>query len=597
MKRKFTYFGVTTLFATFAMAQLPVSTTPQNKKVVLEEFTGINCQYCPDGHKIANNIKASKPAGDVILVNIHTGGYANPSAGQPDYRTADGNAIAAIPGMGITGYPTGSLNRMVMTPTAIACSRSTWAGHANTILSQTSAVNVALQGTLNIVTRVLTAVAEVYYTANSATPQNSLTIAILEDDVVGPQVSGAIWNPAQTNPDGTYNHQHMLRDVITAGSLGITIPTTTVGTTFTTMVTYTVPTTFGAGTATNSCNLGELELIAFVANSSKEIQTAAYGPITLTGFANSIDAAMNTTKVETEVCFGKINPEFKFLNNGSSTITTAVFAYKVNGSPAGTYTWTGSASPLSYKTFTVPTINFTPSATNTLEINVVSVNGSGDQNSINDINLKTIPTTTNIALDLNMTMNFKQDQWGTESSWQFIDEATNGVISSDGPFTDLGAAGTAMHTKTFTILPNNCYVLKVADAYGDGINAGYGTGNYSLLSGVTTIITSNGMYGKGENRWAKTTVTSGINAKNNSNSDFFIYPNPSNGQFNLNVKNINEDVNLIITNTLGQNVFNKTISAENLANETVNTNLSTGVYYVSVKSASGTFTKKLTIKN
>ena len=97
MKRKFTYFGVTTLFATFAMAQLPVSTTPQNKKVVLEEFTGINCQYCPDGHKIANNIKASKPAGDVILVNIHTGGYANPSAGQPDYRTADGNAIAAIP--------------------------------------------------------------------------------------------------------------------------------------------------------------------------------------------------------------------------------------------------------------------------------------------------------------------------------------------------------------------------------------------------------------------------------------------------------------------------------------------------------------------
>lgn len=472
MKRKFTYFGVTSLFATFAMAQLPVSTTPQNKKVVLEEFTGINCQYCPDGHKIANNIKASKPAGDVVLINIHTGGYANPGAGQPDYRTADGNAIAAIPGMGITGYPTGSINRAVMTPTAIACSRSTWAGHANTILSQTSAVNVALQGTLNIVTRVLTAVAEVYYTANSATPQNSLTIAILEDDVVGPQTSGAIWNPAQTNPDGTYNHQHMLRDVITAGSLGITIPTTTVGTTFTTMVTYTVPTTFGAGTATNSCNLGELELVAFVANSSKDIQTAAYGPITLTGFANSIDAAMNNFKVESEVCFGNINPEFKFLNNGSSTITTAAFAYKVNGTPAGTYTWTGSAAPLSYKTFTVPTINFTPSSSNTIEVNVVSVNGSGDQNSLNDIYTKTVPTTTNIALDLNMTMNFKQDQYGTESTWQFIDEATNGVISSDGPFTDLASAGTAMHTKTFTILPNNCYVLKVVDAYGDGINAG-----------------------------------------------------------------------------------------------------------------------------
>lgn len=111
----------TTLFTVGAIctvlsvsAQLPVSTTPQNKKAVLEEFTGIHCGYCPDGHKIATNIYNADP-NNVVLINIHTGGYATPSAGEPDFRTSDGNSIAAIPNMGITGYPTADINRTIVT--------------------------------------------------------------------------------------------------------------------------------------------------------------------------------------------------------------------------------------------------------------------------------------------------------------------------------------------------------------------------------------------------------------------------------------------------------------------------------------------------
>ena len=37
----------------FAISQTFVSTTPENKNVILEEFTGITCVYCPDGHRIA----------------------------------------------------------------------------------------------------------------------------------------------------------------------------------------------------------------------------------------------------------------------------------------------------------------------------------------------------------------------------------------------------------------------------------------------------------------------------------------------------------------------------------------------------------------
>ena len=32
------------------LAQTIVSTSPENKKIILEEYTGIHCTYCPDGH-------------------------------------------------------------------------------------------------------------------------------------------------------------------------------------------------------------------------------------------------------------------------------------------------------------------------------------------------------------------------------------------------------------------------------------------------------------------------------------------------------------------------------------------------------------------
>ncbi|MBK8367031.1 MAG: hypothetical protein IPL10_06335 [Bacteroidetes bacterium] len=67
-------------------AQLPVSTTPSNKNIVLEEFTGIHCGYCPDGHVVANNIYNNNP-GRVVLINIHSGSFANAAKGEQDLKT------------------------------------------------------------------------------------------------------------------------------------------------------------------------------------------------------------------------------------------------------------------------------------------------------------------------------------------------------------------------------------------------------------------------------------------------------------------------------------------------------------------------------
>ena len=100
-------------------AQTNVSTTPENKNVVLEEFTGISCPYCPDGHAIAEGIKNNNP-GDVMLINIHTGGYATPQGPGTDFRTNYGSAFGNK--CKVSGYPTGSINRV-----GASMSRSDWA--------------------------------------------------------------------------------------------------------------------------------------------------------------------------------------------------------------------------------------------------------------------------------------------------------------------------------------------------------------------------------------------------------------------------------------------------------------------------------------
>ena len=134
-------------------AQTIVSTNPENKNVILEEFTGIYCVYCPDGHAIAQSIKDANP-NDVYLINIHTGGYANPSGNDPDYRTPFGAAIAAQ--SNLVGYPAGTVNRHYFPGSAqnggtgTAMSRGAWNGRSNQTLDEASYMNMAVEAELDI---------------------------------------------------------------------------------------------------------------------------------------------------------------------------------------------------------------------------------------------------------------------------------------------------------------------------------------------------------------------------------------------------------------------------------------------------------------
>jgi hypothetical protein len=579
-----------------AFAQLPVSTSPSNKTVVLEEFTGIHCGYCPDGHRIANDIKAANTPGKVIPINIHTGGYATPSGTEPDYRTAEGNAIAAISTMGITGYPTGSMNRHIYTGTAITMSRGVWSQYATQTLAQPSYVNVALQGTLDVTSRLLTVNVEVYYTGSSPVATNNLTVMLLENNVVGPQSNYGNYNPTQINADGTYNHQHMLRKVLNTSAMGEVLTTTTSGTLVQKQYTYTIPAQY----VNNTPQLGNLELVAFVAESNTEIISGAYGPITLNGFAYAKDAQVQTVNSEATVCAGVLNPKTRIYNNGSSTITAATINYNVNGGTNSSYNFTGSIPPATSLEISLPTITFTPTVTNTLNVIVGNVNGGADQNTANNTSAKSnILLTTVIDQSSFMTMDFTQDQYGSECTWKLYDEAANTIVAQDGPWSDLSASGTLLHSLSFTVSPNKCYRLDVADAYGDGVNAGTGVGGYKVYGqGTTALITSAGQYGKGESKWFKTASSLSVD-KINGLTELNVYPNPAKDMAKLNFSlEKSSQLTIAIYDQLGQLVQTVSNSQFNAGLNQVEINtsaLNSGIYSVRIDAVNGTLSQRISV--
>ena len=73
-----------------------------------------------------------------------------------------------------------------------------------------------------------------------------------------------------------------------------------------------------------------------------------------------------------------------------------------------------------------------------------------------------------------------------------------------------------------------------------------------------------------------------------------VYPNPSNGLFTINLSDIKDSkVKLEVYNLIGEKVWENNFNKENT---TINlSQLSKGIYYLSVKSSNNTITKKITI--
>lgn len=403
-------------------SQTIVSTTPANKNVLLEEYTGINCPNCPDGHRIANEIMEANP-GRVFGINIHQGSYATPSSGQPDFRTAYGDALAGQ--TALTGYPCGTINRHAFTSPApmtsggTAQSRSNWVNCTNQIMAQASPVNVAIDASLNEATRELSILVEVYYTSAGSPSTNSLNIAVLQDYVLGPQ-SGSSYNPDYIF--GTqYYHMHMLRTLL-FGQWGVTIPSTTAGTFYDTAFVYTIPASYGAITA----EMYNLKFVAFVSQGHQEVLTADEFKILY-----PLDAAVSEIiDVPAVMCAGSFTPSVTLTNNGATTITTANINYYIDSETPTTQVWNGTLASGASTVVALPSITPATGGSHIFNVDVSDPNGATDNFSINDAT-----ETSFVAFLTNITAPVQQAFTSSTfppTDWASLDASGDGLNWSRG---------------------------------------------------------------------------------------------------------------------------------------------------------------------
>lgn len=509
-----------------------VSTTPQNKNAVLEVFGGIYCIYCPEGNNIAGQIVESNPD-EVVLINVHAGSYAVPDPGDPDLRSDYGEALKNQ--TGLVGYPAGTVNRQVFPgweqnqPGTTAINRSNWANAVANVLQQPSPVNIAANAHYNVVSGLLTIQIELYYTGNSIAPINYLNIALLQNDIIGPQ-TGAY-------PYSTYRHHDILRDLLT-GQWGEPIYTTSAGYFEARTYTYQMPPHF-RGVPVVPANM---HLAIFIAEGHQHILTGiSVTPEFTVAHTHNVNA-LSITAPE-EVCVESLSPILTLRNDGNAPLTSATIQYSINGGAPQLYAWSGYLSTYERADVALPLINFNSnfSDPNTLLCSVYSPNGQQDEdigNNNRTFVFENAPASTGTSL----TLEIKTDFYGYEIYWEIIDEA--GAVFASGGNEVVGASGGGYNNASpadpgtyynnqLIVVPvdlplEGCYTFRILDAFGDGMCCTYGSGFYRLRDQDGDWLFAGGAFGAEQRHpflagpWQVTDISSEV-----FTADVTVSPNPS----------------------------------------------------------------------
>lgn len=557
-------------------AQSIVGTDPENKNVVLEEFTGIHCTFCPDGHAIAQGIQDQHPD-DVILINIHTGSYANPGSGEPDFRTPWGDAIAGQ--SGLTGYPAGTVNRHLFSGmsqgSGTAMSRGSWTAASNQILGQASYLNVGCEAFCTDDGQLLVNV-EVYYTGDSPEASNFLNVAILQSHIFGPQTGGGAGN--------NYEHMHALRHLLT-DQWGEEITTTTEGSLYTTTLSYQIPEHYNDIPVV----LEDLDIVAFVTESHQEIVSGIKGTLTFEA-ANDYDVTVSEVLYPVgKACIGDLAPQIELANYGAIDLISADIEYSVNGGDVYTYEWTGELEYTDTETITLPAIALAMEDNNELVITISNPNGVEDENPANNttnVEFEAAPQTTKmIEMQLYVGSSF-----GNQISWDFKDG--NGEIIAEGS----GYSNNDLITEMLPIISTDCYTYTLYDAVGNGF-AGNGylklKDDGVLFEYVTSELEEeyNVIFLAGD--------PTGLNTDIEDETSLSVYPNPTYNNTQLSFSLLEAaDVKVSVYNVIGSLAMELPIERLNIGEQNIEINTNTleeGIYFVNVKINNELITKKITV--
>ena len=224
-----------------------------NKRVLIEDFTGTWCQYCPRVSYAIELVHAQ--TSDVVVTAIHRGSDPYNFTG----ATALENQI------GLSGYPTAMLNRNTEWNYPETSTAS-----VSQAVNLTSGVNPKLGVAMETTTSGNTSTVNVKVKFGKNFSNLKLVVYALEDNLIYNQTNSTSYYGG-ANPIVGFEHDHVLRAVLSSSILGETITgSTNLNDEFSKSFTYNIPA---------NVNASNVRFVAFVIDSSnKALNSREAGP-------------------------------------------------------------------------------------------------------------------------------------------------------------------------------------------------------------------------------------------------------------------------------------------------------------------------------
>lgn len=211
-----------------------------NKRVLIEDFTGTWCQYCPRVAYAIDQVNAQTT--DATIVAIHRG--------NDPYNFSGASALESQ--IGLVGYPTAMLNRT-----------TEWAfpepSNIDQAVNLTTGANPKIGVALTTTTTGNTSSVQVKVKFGTNFSNLKLVVYALEDNLIYNQTNSTTYYGGG-NPLVGFEHDHVVRAVLTSSILGEAITgNTNYNDEFSKSFTYTIPSTV---------NASNVHFVAVVLNSS-----------------------------------------------------------------------------------------------------------------------------------------------------------------------------------------------------------------------------------------------------------------------------------------------------------------------------------------
>lgn len=291
------------------------------------------------------------------------------------------------------------------------------------------------------------------------------------------------------------------------------------------------------------------------------------------------------------------SPRVTIRNYGSTTLTSCDISYNVDGGATETYQWTGSLPFMDTISVNLPIVNI-PAFWNTTAINpqfhatVSNPNGVSDEYAANNqlsSSYTTVPTYPG-----NLIINFRTNTRGSESEYRVYDGNGNIV------FQRTGMSNSTVYNDTLE-LADGCYKFEMLDSGEDGLyfyyNASAGTGYSRLKNANTGAVVRNykANFGSKYSEYFKVGYLFG-NEEVISTPDVLIYPNPSQGIYDISVVGfITNEVKVEVYDIMGKLIStSNSILLDGQTNVSVDiSDYADGIYIVRINGGSHHYAQQI----